>query len=116
MPCSPPKPPWGSSRLGRDRRALVLSRGLVGRRRVPLWARAAGALRPTGRRAARERQLSFPGHKPAAAGGVVGLSHWTAGVAWRTGSPRPAIAGRDERRVGCARAGAMRPWASLLAP
>ena len=110
-----PQRPAGTSRLGRDRRALAVSRGLVGRRRVPFVARAAGALRPTGRRAARERQLSFPGHKPAAGGGVVGLSHWTAGVAWRTGSPRPAIAVRYERRAGCARAGAMRHWASLLA-
>src|SRR5947208_8141193 len=110
-----PQRPSGTARLGRDRRALAVSHGLVARRRVQLVARAAGALRPPGRRAPRERQFSCPGYKPAAGGGVVGLSHWTAAVAWRTGSPRPAIAVRYERRAGCARAGAMRHWASLLA-
>src|SRR5439155_19512010 len=105
----------GTSGLGRDRRALAVFRGLVRRRRVQRVARAAGTLRPTGRRAPRGREFSLPGRQPAAGGGAARLGHWAAGVAWRTGSPRAAIAVAHASRAVCARAWAMRRRTPLLA-
>src|SRR5439155_4409691 len=106
--------PSGSSGLGRDRRALAVFRRLVRRRRVHRMARAAGTLRPTGRRAPRRREFSLLGRQPAASGSVAHLGYWAAAVAWRTGSPRAAIAVRHASRAVCARAWAMRRRTPLL--